>query len=92
MENTMTVEQEKTAVVAQAIVPLPEPPAWKLLRFNPIRAARGAWAAEVECVMDGATNVVWMDRKAIEMNIADFGDHPELQKALRHYQTRIKYP
>ncbi len=74
----------------QAIVRVP--PEWKLLRFNPIRANRGAWAAEVQCVMDGATDVMWMDRKAIELNIANFGDHPELRKALDHYRTRIKYP
>ena len=62
---------------------------WKLLRFNPRRAARGAWAAELQHGTDGTA---WFNVAAIHKTIRDYGDHPELQLALECYRTRREYP
>lgn len=57
---------------------------WRFVEFNAIRAFRGARAARVE--VDGSW--LWMSESDIQKNIADFGDHPELQKALAAYRKR----
>lgn len=64
-----------------------------LKRFNPSRLARGARAAEFECVDDGGTkSLLWMSDKEIRANQAEFGFHPELSKGLEHYRSRREYP
>ena len=61
---------------------------WQLVRFNPRRNARKAPAAELR--VDG--ECLWMTVKDIKNNIRDFGDHPELQKALQAYKANVEYP
>lgn len=61
---------------------------FELVRFNPRRNARNAPAAEVR--VDG--ELLWMTIKDIKNNIRDFGDHPELQKALQAYKANVEYP
>jgi hypothetical protein len=61
---------------------------WQLVRFNPRRNARKAPAAEVR--VDG--ELLWMTVRDIKNNIRDFGDHPELQKALQAYRANVEYP
>lgn len=56
---------------------------WRFIEFNPRRNLRGAPAARVEA--DGEW--LWMTLKDIRNNIKEFGDHPELQKALNAYKT-----
>lgn len=56
---------------------------WRLVEFNDRRAMRGADAARVEIEPDGEW--LWMSKRDIKMNIKEFGDHPELQKALAAY-------
>lgn len=58
---------------------------WRFDEFNPIRAARGAPAARVFVDQnDGQGETwLWMHKIDVQNNIKDFGDHPELQKALR---------
>ncbi len=58
---------------------------WKFLEFNHVRAARGARAARV--AVDGTW--LWMNPADIRNNIRDFGDHPELQKALQAYRGGV---
>lgn len=56
---------------------------WRFIEFNERRAMRGAPAARVEVDPDGEW--LWMDRRDIKNNARDFGDHPELQKAITAY-------
>jgi hypothetical protein len=65
---------------------------FKLLRFNPFRFSRQAPAAEVECFDDGGSEILWMSKKEIRLNIQEFGPHPELTKALEHYRTTREFP
>ena len=58
---------------------------WRFIEFNPRRAVRGAEAARVEVTQDG--DWLWMSRRDLRNNIRDFGDHPELQKALDAYKA-----
>jgi len=60
-----------------------EPMHWRFIEFNPRRDMRGADAARVEVGEDGEW--LWMSKRDIKNNIRDFGDHPELQKALNAY-------
>lgn len=57
-------------------------PEFEFIEFNPRRMARGAEAARVAC--DGEW--LWMSKRDIELNIRDFGQHPELLKALEGYK------
>lgn len=65
---------------------------FKLLRFNPRRASRCVGAAEVECTIDGMTDVLWMTRRDIQANIHELGDCEELQKALKAYRDNVDFP
>jgi len=56
-------------------------PQFKFIEYNQRRDLRGADAARVE--VDG--DWLWMSKKDIKNNIRDFGNHPELQKALAAY-------
>lgn len=58
---------------------------WRFDEFNNMRAARGAKAARVYIDQnDGQGETwLWMSKADIKNNIKDFGDHPELQKALK---------
>ena len=60
-----------------------KPPLFRFTQFNPRRAARGADAAQVECHGDP----LWMNQGDLKLNIRDFGEHPELMKALAAYRT-----
>jgi hypothetical protein len=55
---------------------------FEFIEFNPRRKARGVEAARVAC--DGEW--LWMSKRDIELNIRDFGPHPELLKALESYK------
>jgi len=57
-------------------------PDFKFIEFNPRRKMRGADAARVE--VDGSW--LWMSKRHIQLNIRDFGPHPELLKALESYR------
>ena len=56
---------------------------FRFIEFNDRRAMRGAEAARVE--VDPQGEWLWMSKRDIKNNIRDFGDHPELQKALQAY-------
>jgi hypothetical protein len=60
-----------------------QPQHWRFIEFNERRAMRSVEAARVEIDPDGAW--LWMSRKDIKNNIKDFGEHPELSKALAAY-------
>jgi hypothetical protein len=57
-------------------------PKFKFIEFNDRRRFRGANAARVEA--DGEW--LWMSKRDIQLNIRDFGPHPELLKALERYK------
>lgn len=57
-------------------------PEFEFIEFNPRRKARGVEAARVACDCEW----LWMSKRDIELNIRDFGPHPELQKALESYK------
>lgn len=66
---------------------------FKLRRFNPRRAMRHAPAAEVLVTCDGEDiDLLWMDERDIELNMKEFGPHPELLKAKEAYRTRKEFP
>jgi hypothetical protein len=58
-----------------------------LLRFNPRRFQRGVEAAQVRCAGDEIDADLWMSKKDIELNIKEHGPHPELERALRCYES-----
>ncbi len=62
-------------------------PEFRLIRYNPRRALRGAPAAEVE--VNGEP--LWMSRSDVRNNIRDFGWHPQLAKALEAYDCNKPY-
>jgi hypothetical protein len=55
---------------------------WKFIEFNPRRAARGAEAARME--VNGEW--IWCSLKDLKNNVREFGEHPELQKAIAAYK------
>lgn len=57
---------------------------FKFIEFNPRRAMRGADAARVEVDTEGEW--LWMNKSDIRKNMKQFGQHPELQKALDAYK------
>ena len=59
-----------------------ESPEFKFIEFNPRRKARGVEAARV--AVDGEW--LWMSKRDIQLNIRDFGPHPELLRALESYK------
>jgi len=56
---------------------------WRLVDFNQTRHFRGRPAAKVEVDPNGTW--LWMTARDVRLNIRDFGDHPELRKALQAY-------
>lgn len=60
-----------------------QPRHWRLVEFHARRAMRDAPAARVEVDPDGEW--LWMTPRDIRLNIRDYGDHPELRKALAAY-------
>ena len=59
---------------------------FRLEGFNTRRADRGAEAARVEILEDGEPcGLLWMSERDLKLNIAEFGDSEELQKALAEY-------
>lgn len=65
---------------------------FKLIEFNPRRAARGAEGARVQYTSGNQSDTLWMSVSDIKKNIKEFGKHPELLKALEHYASRQPYP
>lgn len=61
-------------------------PPFRFIEFNPRRAGRGVEAARVQVDDDGEW--LWMSKKDIRNNMRDFGQHPELQKALDAYDGK----
>lgn len=59
-------------------------PEFKFIEFNPRRKLRGVEAARVQVHPDGEW--VWMSKSDIKKNMALFGNHPELIKALEQYK------
>lgn len=64
---------------------LPQDQHWRFIELNTTRALRGKEAARVE--VDAGGRWLWMSRQNVIDNIRDFGDHPELQKALKAYEA-----
>lgn len=60
---------------------------FKFIEFNQRRAVRGADAARVEVIEDGETGWLWMNKRDLAKNIAQFGMHPELVKARDAYKA-----
>jgi len=60
---------------------------FELLRFNPHRHLRGVPAAYVRCVGEDIDADLWMTVKDIKNNIKEHGSHPELERALRCYES-----
>lgn len=58
---------------------------FRLVDFNMTRHCRGKPAARVEVDADGAW--LWMTAEDVRLNIRDFGDHPELRRALHAYEV-----
>jgi len=75
-------ETEVTRIEFEYVDAEPDGPKFKFIEFNPRRKARGAEAARVAC--DGSW--LWMSKRDVELNIRDFGPHPELLKALESYK------
>lgn len=60
---------------------------FKFEEYNPRRAVRGADAVRVLVTYeDGESDLLWMSQADLKNNIKEFGDHPELTKALSHYK------
>ena len=60
---------------------------FRFIEYNPRRAARGAEAARVAILEDGENvDWVWMSKKDVLANIAEFGPSAELTKALEAYR------
>jgi len=72
------------------------PTTFTLRRFNPIRFARGAPAAEVEVSSEEGSDLLWMTTHDIANNMEDFmngaNDISGLLLAREHYRTRKAYP
>lgn len=63
----------------------PDCPPFRLVDFNPRRAARRAPAARVQ-VSEDACDWLWMSKRDLSRNIAAFGPHPELLRAQESYR------
>lgn len=59
-------------------------PSFVFLEFNNRRKSRGAEAARVQISDNGYW--LWMSKRDLQLNIKDFGPHPELLKALEQYK------
>lgn len=62
-----------------------------LERFNPRRAARGAPAAEVRIRSTDLETVLWMSKRDIDKNIAEFGPLPGLLEAKSAYHKNVDF-
>lgn len=58
---------------------------FRFVEFNPRRAMRGAEAARVAVIEDGEEDWLWMSKRDVDLNIKEFGPHPELVKAQMAY-------
>lgn len=68
-------------------------PDFRLVRYNPRRAARGAEAAEVKVTFpDGESEFLWMSIGDIKNNIHQWGNSAGLTAALEAYKTNTRYP
>jgi len=75
----------KPATTNCSTIPLADDcPPFLLVDFNQRRKMRGADAARMQVDDDG--DWLWMSKRDLQRNIKDFGPHPELLKALEHYQ------
>lgn len=71
-------------------------PQFKFYEFNPRRHRRGVEGCRVLVTYSSNPadqQLLWMSPKDIRDNIAEFGDDPELQKALAAYrQPHVEQP
>lgn len=58
---------------------------FRLIEFHVLRAARGADAARVAVIENGVEDWLWMSKRDVDLNIKEFGPHPELVKARLAY-------
>lgn len=63
------------------------PLSFRFIEWNETRAFRGAPAARVAVIEDGAEHWLWMNKADIGRNMMTFGRHPELVKALSEYKV-----
>lgn len=60
-------------------------PDFRFIEYNPSRAFRGKEAARVSVIEDGEEHWLWMSKRDVDLNIKEFGPHPELVKARLAY-------
>ena len=65
--------------------PIDETIKFRFDEYNSRRAMRGAPAARVYVDEGDGEDWLWMNRKDIEANIKQFGEHPALVEALKAY-------
>lgn len=65
---------------------------FELVRFSPRRAGRGAPAAEVQITDDDNQVRLWMSRRNLLDNIAEWGPHQGLVDALNAYGGHYLIP
>lgn len=58
---------------------------FRFIEFVQARARRGTEAARVAVTQDGTEELLWMSIPDLRANMAEFGPHPELVKALAAY-------
>lgn len=61
---------------------------FEFIEFNPRRKFRGANAVRMKVNKDGSW--LWMNVQDLELNIRDFGSHPELLKGLEAYGVKVQ--
>lgn len=68
------------------------PTTFKLIRYNPRRASRGAPAAEVEITSDELLATLWMSKSDIRKNLAECeegDDASGLHEAMEAYKRGV---
>lgn len=58
---------------------------FRFVEYNPRRAMRGAEAVRVAVIENGDEDWLWMSKRDVDLNIKEFGPHPELVKARLAY-------
>jgi len=71
----------------------PDPPVFKLARFNPRRVARGKEGAHVLVTWDdGTRELLWMSLKNLKDNMKSYGSSAGLDEAIAAYAANTRYP
>lgn len=58
---------------------------FRFVEFNPRRVLRGKEGARVAVINAGNEDWLWMSKRDLDLNIKEFGPHPELVKARLAY-------